>query len=297
MKQHAHKLVWIVIPTWNRRDDLLECLQSLMSVEYEPFRILVVDNASADGSAEAVQKFYPQVYVIGLDENVGAPAASNIGFEFALSHEADFVLRLDSDTIVAPDFLAPLVDCFLEDNRIGIVSPKIYFHNPPDKVWYGGANAHSFHFGAIELEDQDGTSAIADQTKTVDYVWGAAMLMCKDVLLKTGGFDTDFFIYYEEIDFCKRVQALGYTIAYNPGAYIWHKVGSSKHNSWTAYQWNKSKMLLFKKHAKNNFHKLCLFMYAFLYAFLSPIVKGDLSGNRGPLKHAINGLWVGLWQK
>jgi GT2 family glycosyltransferase len=293
---HLTKLVWTVIPTWNRREDLLECLDSLLSVEYSPFRILVVDNASDDGSVEAVNEYYPEIQVICLNKNVGAPAASNIGFKFALSNDAEFVLRLDSDTIVAPDFLTPLVNCILENPLIGVVSPKIFFHNPSEKVWYEGANANSFHYGAIESQHKHDKPDEVSRIRTVDYVWGAAMLISKDVLLKTEGFDTDFFIYYEEVDFCKRVQALGYSLAYVPDSFVWHKVGSEKHNSWTAYHWNKSKMLLFRKHAKNDFHKLCLIIYAFCYAFVSPIYKGNLSGNRGPLKNTLIGLCDGLKQ-
>ena len=291
------KLVWIVIPTWNRRDDLLECLDSLKSVEYDPFHILIIDNASEDGSADEVNRKYPQYQVIRLKENIGAPAASNIGFELALSNGAEFILRLDSDTVVPPDFLTPLTNHLTENPITGIVSPKIFFYNSTDEVWYDGVDAHPFHFGAIHSRQNPQPSHAPNKAKVVDYVWGAAMLIRKEVLLETGGFDTDFFIYYEEIDFCKRVQALGYSLAYMPDSHILHKVGSAKHNAWTAYQWNKSKMLLFRKHARNNWHKFSLVTYAYLYALASPIYKGGRSGNRGPLKHTLKGLYDGLRQK
>lgn len=292
-----NNLVWIVIPTWNRRDDLLECLSSLRSLEYDPFHVLIIDNASEDGSADEVNKRYPQFEVVRLKENIGAPAASNIGFQLALSNDAEFVLRLDSDTIVAPNFLTPLVNHLEDNHRTGIVSPKIFFYNSIDEVWYEGVDAHPFHFGAIISPKNPHEAQDLNKAKVVDYVWGAAMLIRRDVLVKTGGFDTDFFIYYEEIDFCKRVQALGYSLSYIPDSHIWHKVGSAKNNSWTAYQWNKSKMLLFRKHAKNNWHKFSLITYAFFYALISPIYKGGPSGNRGPLRYTLRGLYDGLRQR
>jgi len=117
------------------------------------------------------------------------------------------------------------------------------------------------------------------------------------VLEKTGGFDPQFFIYYEEIDFCQRIQDLGYHIYYLAESEIWHKVGIQHTNGWTAYQWNRSKMLLFRKHARNIFHMAFLVIYAYGYALIAPISLGKLAGNRGPLKDALRGLWHGLTMK
>ena len=113
------------------------------------------------------------------------------------------------------------------------------------------------------------------------------MLIRRQVLEKTRGFDTDFFVYYEELDFCRRVQKLEYKIFYEPQSKIWHKVGSSANNAWIAYHWNRSKMLFFKKHAKNTPHQVAMVACAFLYEFFDEVMKvfalRDKSGNRGPL--------------
>jgi hypothetical protein len=289
----SEKLVWIVIPTWNRHDDLLACLHSLRKMTYQPVEILVVDNASEDESSASVRNLFPEVNILQLAENLGAPKASNIGFEHALAQGADYVLRLDSDTIVSPDFLEPLVEKAEEDPTIGVVSPKIYYYDPPDLIWYAGVDAHPWHFGSVNDLNNTRDSKVSHQSRVVDYVWGAAMLISREVLKKTKGFDPDFFIYYEEIDFCLRVKAFGYKIWMVSDSYIWHKIGSSANNSWTAYHWNRSKMLLYRKHAKHFFHFLYLFAYAMLYAICSPIFLGK-SGNRGPFKSAIKGLFTGL---
>jgi GT2 family glycosyltransferase len=126
----------------------------------------------------------------------------------------------------------------------------------------------------------------------MDYAWGAAMLIKRAVLEQSKGFDTSFFVYYEEVDFCTRVRKLGFKIAYVPESHIWHKVGSITHSGWSAYHWNRSKLLLYRKHARNFFHRWLLTLYAFTYAIISPLFKGQ-TGNRGPLKDALRGFQDG----
>ena len=293
-----NKTVWIVIPTWNRRDDLIACLDSLKDVTYSPIQILVVDNDSQDGTFEAVSNQFPEVIINKLKKNIGASAASNFGFDIALNGGADYILRLDSDTIVSANFLEPLVTILEQNKDIGVVSPKIYYYEPADLIWYAGVDAHPWHFGAINDMKNKRDNNISCRSRDVDYVWGAAMLVRREVLEKTGGFDTDFFIYYEEVDFCKRVHMLGYRIHYIWESKIWHKVSSNNNNTFTAYNWNKSKIFLYRKHAQNIFHLLILIIYAFSYmifdAILFRLKIKKTSGNRGPILHAFRGFYDGL---
>lgn len=298
MSEFRKSNIYVVIPTYNRSEDLHACLESLVSAGLDEAQIVIMDNCSVDDTVERVQQEFPETVLFALESNLGATGASNIGFNFALEQGAQFVLRLDSDTVVNPDFLKPLLQAAFDDPQIGIVAPKIYYYQPPDEIWYAGAEAHLWHFGAIRTHRYEKDAPRNSSPREVDYAWGAAMLIKRQVLEKTKGFDTDFFVYYEELDFCRRVQKLGYKIFYEPQSKIWHKVGSSANNAWTAYHWNRSKMLFFKKHAKNTPHRVALVAYAFLYAFFDEVMKvfalRDKSGNRGPLKYAIKGLSHGL---
>lgn len=289
--------LWVVIPSFNRADDLVACLDSLNRAGVSDARIQVVDNHSQDNTAEQLNKHHPDVPVRFLDENLGATGASNIGFDLVLAKGATHVLRLDSDTIVDPGFLPPLLRVIQQAPDIGVAAPKIYFFDPPEKIWYAGADAHPFHFGAINSQRNQEDSPFNSQIRQVDYAWGAAMLIKAEVLQKTGGFDRDFFIYYEEIDFCLRLQSMGYRILFSPESAVWHKVGSAANNAFTAYHWNRSKMLLYRKHASNGFHLAALVSYALAYALASFILHGKASGNRGPLRPALKGLAEGLFQK
>ena len=289
--------LWVVIPSFNRADDLIACLDSLLNAGISEAQILVVDNHSQDNTAELLERCHPGVQVRYLDENLGATGASNIGFSMALSQGATHVLRFDSDTIVDPGFILPLMDAIQKGPDIGVVAPKIYYYDPPKKIWYAGTDSHPFHFGAIHSQRNQEDSHKNSQARSVDYAWGAAMLIKAEVLRKIGGFDEDFFIYYEEIDFCLRLREMGYRILFVPEAVIWHKVGSAASSAFTAHHWNRSKMLLFRKHARNLIHLAALVVYALAYALASAALHGKNSGNRGPLLPALKGLVAGAFQK
>jgi len=298
MNDNLYPNLWVVIPTYNRCDDLLACLDSLNNAGLCEKNIIVVDNNSQDDTIKQVNKKYPKINLIALEDNKGATGASNIGFDFALDKNAEWVLRLDSDTVVAENFLPPLLDKALQDQKIGVIAPKIYYFEPPDEIWYAGADSHSFHFGTIHDHRGERDTPENNCTRETEYAWGAAMLIRREVVEQTGGFDKDFFIYYEEVDFCLKVRDLGFKLVFVPESHIWHKVGSTARNSWTAYHWNRSKMLLYRKRSRHLLHKMLLIVYAFIFAFgdaLFCFLKlRKETGNRGPLPHALRGLWKGL---
>lgn len=288
--------LWVVIPTFNRADDLLACLVSLNEAGIINERVIVVDNYSQDDTVHKLSSEFPEVNLIVLDDNLGAAQASNIGFDSALEKGAEYVLRLDSDTVVDSKFCLHLLNMANQHPEVGVFSPKIYFYEPPDEIWFAGANQHTWHFGAVQGHRHEKDLPENSQVREVDYIWAAAMLIKREVLQKTGGFDTDFFVYYEEVDFCLRVKELGYKLMFVPDSYVWHKVGSSENNAWTAYHWNRSKMLLFRKHAKSRVHFFLLLFYVLLYVFISPVFLAK-GGNRGPIKNALLGIWQGLTTK
>lgn len=289
---------WVVIPTFNRADDLIATLDSLAKSEINMDQIVVVDNGSKDDTVAKMAAHFPKVPLLKLENNIGATGGSNAGFDYALAQGADYVIRMDSDIEVGPGFLAPLIEVANSDPKIGIIGPKIYYYNPPDEIWYAGVEAKDSFFNITDGFRHQKDSPANSHQREVDYAWGATMLISREVLEKTGGFDTDFFIYYEEMDFCERVRSLGYRIIFVPESKIWHKVGSEANNAFTAYHWNKSKIIFFRKHAPNLLMKVYFVFYVYGYAFADAIIHGlkirKKSGNRGPLKFALKGLWTGL---
>ena len=95
-----HPLVWVVIPTWNRHEDILACIESVMASNYPTFHVVIVDNASTDGTSDNIKQKYPNIELITLEANRGAAYASNRGIEFAIRRGARYILRLDSDVVI-----------------------------------------------------------------------------------------------------------------------------------------------------------------------------------------------------
>lgn len=284
---------WIVIPTYNRSQDLVECLQTVMVLEGGPYPIVIVDNGSTDDSIEQVETRFPTCHLLKLGENKGASQAANIGFDYALARGARRVLRLDSDTIVAPDFLVQLILEQQQDTKIGILTGKIFYYAQPSLIWSLGAHQKWLDLGAIEIARNKKDSSVYSLPKEVDFAWATGMLLTKELLEATGGFDPAFFVYYEEADLCLRAKKLGFCIHSVPAAKMWHKIGQSARSSWTAQNWSRSKMIYFRKHS-SGLHKLALITYAYLYAAMHALMQTKQGGNRGPLLAAFRGLNEGL---
>ncbi len=286
-------LVWIVIPTWNRAADLRDCLESLRALDYANRRLVVVDNASTDGTADLVAADFPEAELIALPANLGAATASNAGFQHALARGADFILRLDSDTTVAPDFLSRVGACAAADPAVGALVGTVFYADPPDRIWSMGARRVSPLFDTRDLAVLGGSDLAPDAPHDVDYVWSAGILLSRHALEVTGGFDPDFFVYHEEMDLCERLRAAGLRLCVLPGAHMWHRVGELQTGPRLAYLWARGKMLFVRKHSRGR-HRAVLVAYAYAYALFRAVRPRPQGGNRGPLAAVLRGLTAGL---
>lgn len=283
-----HKSVWAVIPTWNRKDDLINCIDSLIKSDYQYLQIVVIDNASTDGTVSAINNQFPAVNIIELDKNTGAAYASNRGFDLALAKGADYIIRLDSDIVVDPRLIGELVHNINTLPDAGILFPKILRFDNPDVIWFTGAESHPF----LLVSRVNNYNVIDNQSeliKEVDYVPSAVILVTAEALKLTGGFDEHFFVYSEDFDLCLRLKKLGYKIFYVPTAKAWHKIGSEKLNKWGVEQFYRGKILFYTKNTVG-IHRVLLIIYAFCYAFYRFIIHSS----HEPLLPAMRGLISGL---
>jgi GT2 family glycosyltransferase len=291
LDENSIELVWVVIPTWNREEDLLECLQSVTSSNYPNLKIVVVDNASEDNSVVKVKKQYPNVEIIKLDKNMGAAFASNRGFEIALKNQADFILRLDSDIIIESQLITKLVKSFEDLPEAGIMFPKILRYDSPDTIWFTGAKSHPFllvsRVNNYNVKDRDD-----HEITQVDFVPSAAILIKAEALKKVGGFDEIYFVYSEDFDLCLRFKKNGYKTYYIPTAMAWHKIGSDKLSKWGVEQFYRGRMIFYKQNT-HGLHRIALMIYAFIYVFYRWI----FSPSHEAIIPALKGLVAGLKTK
>ncbi len=227
---HIHPSVMIVIPNWNLKNDLAECLDSLLANHYPDLHIVVIDNASSDGSAEFISSQYPLVRVIRLDQNRGYAGALNIGIEMAQEIRIDFILALNNDTVIPPGAIDRLVQRMLEDPTVGVVAPKVLYAANPQIIFSLGDRRYPFIPLPVGYgyKKKDGPRYAG--VMEFDYVTGCAMLIRRSVIDQIGSFDTSMFMYYEDADFCRRARDAGWRIVCDGGTTILHKAQLSSKN-------------------------------------------------------------------
>jgi GT2 family glycosyltransferase len=220
--------VAVVVLAWNGKPLTMACLESLESLRYRNAAVILVDNASTDGTAAAVRETYgDRVTVIENAENLGFSRGNNVGIRRALDEGADFVLLLNNDTVVDPALVDRLVEVIAESGDIGIVGPKIYYASPPDRIWFAGGRIYlargvSKHIGIRERD-----TGRYDSIRDVDYVTGCALMARREVFERIGYLDPVFAAYYEDADFCVRARRAGFRVVYAPEGKVWHKISAS----------------------------------------------------------------------
>ncbi len=215
-------LVISVILNTNRREDTLECLASLAENSYQPHQVLVLDNASTDGSVEAIQTRFPEVQIINLTENLGYAGNNNVGIEAALKQGADWVFVLNEDIILAPDCLTQLVEVGESNPKIGIVGPMVYHHDEPEVIQSAGgllgAAWQSIHLAKDEVDRGQFTAP-----HQVEWISGCAIMVRRAAIEQVGAIDERYFYYWEETEWCLRAGINGWRVMHVPQAKIWHK--------------------------------------------------------------------------
>lgn len=217
--------VSIIVLNYNGREDTLACLRSLEHLTYSRTNVIMVDNDSADGTVEAVRKAHPAVTIIETGANLGFTGGNNRAIQYALEHQADYILLLNNDTIVAPDFLNIMVEVMEQDLTIGVSGPMIYYHSTPETIWTAGGSIDWKH-GTTSMVglNQEDVSQFGLSPMPVDFVSGCALLARRAVWEKVGLLDDTFFMYYEETEWCVRASRAGFKIVTIPMAMIWHKI-------------------------------------------------------------------------
>jgi len=216
-----------VIVNWNGKEDLRECLDSLIQVEYEPFSIVVVDNGSSDGSVAFVSTHYPNVEIVSLSHNRGYAFGLNQGIFRALEKKADYIFVLNNDTATEPLAILQLVEVMESDKTIGIAAPKVLYYHQRTKIFSLGDRSYRWLPLPIGFGYRKRDHPAYNKVMEFDYVTGCAMMVRSEVFYKVGLFDTRYYMYYEDADFCRRAREKGYRIVCVGHAVVYHKTAQS----------------------------------------------------------------------
>ena len=276
-------LLSIVVVSWNTRELLAECLESILKdssgIEHEVF---VVDNASTDGSQAMVEERFPTVNLIQNPQNFGFAKANNQ----ALRQSAGkYILLLNSDTQVLPGAIGGLFGFMEKHSSAGAAGARLlnrdgslqFSCSPEPSLWREVLRL--FHFPGVR---PDGTYSMAGWDLTapqeVDTILGACIILRRSILDQIGLFDEDFFMYSEEVDLCTRIRRAGWSIYWAPQSKIVHYGGQStgKIASDMSIQLYKSKILYFRKHYPRwtaNLYKSVLWLAASARLALTPFIS------------------------
>lgn len=225
----ARPRVTIIVLNWNGVADTRECLTSLAQVSYDNFGVLVVDNGSSDGSEQILKEAWPGIPILQTGANLGYAGGNNAGIREALRDFPDYVLLLNNDTVVAPDFLDALVEAAEANPAGGFFGPAILsFDDEPRVLALGGANWDQDRCAFRNLgKNRPLQNQPLKTVLPVDYPTGCSLLVRRSVLDKIGLMDERYFLTFEESDWCFRGREAGFLSFAVPAARVQHKVSVS----------------------------------------------------------------------
>lgn len=270
-------LVSIITINWNSVEHTLAMLESLSHATYPRIETIVVDNASSGDDASQIEAAFPDVKLIRNDRNEGFTGGNNTGIRVC---RGDYVMLLNNDTIVEPDFLEPLVRVVETNRSAGIVSPKILFFSPAQTIQYAGSTPINFltvrgsSFGYGERDQGQ-----CDRAGRTGLPHGAAMLIRRSVLDDIGLLWDPYFVYYEEYDFAERAKRAGYEIFFEPDSVIHHKQSASigKSNPFKTYLMTRNRLLFLRRNATGVRLLVGLGFFS-LFAFPKALITNLLRG-------------------
>ncbi len=224
--QRPRPRVLAVTLNWRQAAVTLECVRALGAMTTTAaLDILVIDNGSGDGSAEALRRELPPgVALLALPQNLGFGRGNNVGLRRALDGGYDYALLINNDAFAAPDMLDRLLAA--AGPTVALVSPKIYYEARPDTLWFAGGRRRrrTLDIAGTGRGQVDGPAWAAD--RDADYLLGTCLLVNLAAIAAVGLFDERYFMYFEDLDWSLRLQQAGYRLRLAAAAHLCHRVAA-----------------------------------------------------------------------
>lgn len=227
MKTESKKFppkVSAVTVNWNSLKVTIECLESLQKVNYPNFEVIVVDNASTDGSAEKIEELFPEMTLIKSEKNYGWGGGTNVGLKYAMESGSDYIWLLNNDLVVEPDALGKLVAAAERTNEAVLVSPILYFYSTRTRIQHCGSEFDWKNYVVRNISD---LGEIASINEKDFWTWCTAVLVKREVVEKVGYFDEKYFIYFDDLDYSARAMSAGCRHKLESSAKVYHRSHSA----------------------------------------------------------------------
>ena len=277
-------MISFIIVTYDSERYIRDCLNHIIAATDVPYEIIVVDNDSKDSTRQIVKDEFKSVKLIESDRNLGFAHGVNVGVRNA---QEDVIFLLNPDACVLSSNLLDSI-AYITSNHVGVLGPKVT--NPHDSSRQFSARRFPTLRTGIFNRSSIFTSLIPnnrfskeylnpivsdDRPQQIDWVSGCAMIFRKEAFDRVGGFDEDFFVFYEDIDFCYRMKEAGYKVIYNPAVVVSHEIGISKTVPTIKinYERHRGMWVYYTKHFSRNPFITCMVFCGILLRFTVTSVK------------------------
>jgi len=265
MQKDNLPLVSIVTLTWNTTDITCDFLRSINEhCTYNNLEIIIVDNGSKDDPTGVFKSIRPDVKVILNGKNLGFTGGNNVGIKVATG---DYLFIVNNDTEFTPGLIEGLLEIFNKYPDAGIVSPKFHYFFHKGTLEYAGYNTVNIFTGRnamVGCKEKD--EGQYNEIKETNYAHGGGMMVPKKVIEEVGGLPEEFFIYYEEFDWCEQIKRKGYKVYYQPNSLIYHKesMTTGKSSPFKTFYHTKNRILFMRRNMSKSSYFIFLLYFTFL---------------------------------
>lgn len=286
------KECYVVILNYNSANDTCALYGQLKKYHPELF-VYVVDNNSSLDDVEILKSSIPKEHLILSDKNFGYAKGNNIGIEKSIEDGANYVWILNPDIQIQEDTLKILMDTISQNSRLAAIGPRICYRNNRETIYSDGAVMDWDNYMSHHKNNGYNIKEVNDDIKTnVDYINGSVILLNVEAIKKGGYFFEDFFLYYEEAEWCNRLKKLGWELAINPKSVVYHK--SSNKGKLYHYYMIRNRLIFAKMNNDNFSHVKKQIKESLIKEFTKFVFKGK----RSPFYFSkIKGYWHGLQYK
>ena len=288
--------VTVQILHWRGLDKTRQCLTSVMAINYPNLAVLLVDNGSQDGDHSLLQSEFPGIGVLALDQNYGFAGGSNRGLQKAMAEGADFIWLLNNDATVRPETLLNLVQIAMANAGAGALGATVIEGLGASEDAIAGIGTISWARAKTFLQKIPRIAATAKEVQTFhrcEWLSGSNLLLRAAALQKTGLFDERYFLYFEDVDLCLRINKADYVCLLVTGSPVLHEGNASTQGGlslWRAYYHTRNRLIFFMQNSPPQSKLMA--MAAILTHFLRHCLSLPLKGKAGRAK--LYAEWLGV---
>lgn len=259
----------IILVNYNGMQDTIDCIQSILNSKNMDFNfsIIVVDNNSKLDDLSSIERSYPSVIGIKNTENLGFSGANNIGIQYALKQNYEYIMLLNNDTIVDENMIDILMKECVKNT---IVAPLMLYYDDPNKIWYAGGKISRVTGNNYHLEMGKYIKDISLEKKECTFITGCCMFAHSSTFETIGLLNDEYFMYCEDTEFCIRATLKKCKMIFVPDAKLWHKISSSSGGSFSPfsiYYCTRNRLKYVQEYKKY------FYVSAFPFSYISRIIR------------------------